>query len=247
MSGGRRGPSTGRGAISTLTDVQRRFLDAFFQDSDESELFYLTGGTALAGFYLHHRYSDDLDFFTRSENAVAEVDSRIMRAVTSAGLVVERAERRPGFSQFFLSGDPTADHRLVKIDVASDPEPYVAAPQRFDRVLVDALLSIAVNKVTIVTRDDAKDYVDLYLILQGGPYRLVDLIPLAKQKLAGLDEWAIADKFRRVRRVTNAAEYLRANMVTPLDWRALVHYYEDRAEELIALFPPRSGDFRDRV
>ncbi|MDD4310358.1 MAG: nucleotidyl transferase AbiEii/AbiGii toxin family protein, partial [Candidatus Cloacimonetes bacterium] len=25
--------------------------------------FYLTGGTALDRFYLHHRYSEDLDFF----------------------------------------------------------------------------------------------------------------------------------------------------------------------------------------
>lgn len=25
--------------------------------------FYLTGGTALSRFYLHHRFSDDLDFF----------------------------------------------------------------------------------------------------------------------------------------------------------------------------------------
>ena len=246
MKNGRGGPSTGWGAISTLTDAQRRFLDAFFQDSDESEPFYLTGGTALAGFYLYHRYSDDLDFFTRSEGAVAQVDSRVTRAAASAGLVVERVARRPGLSQFFLTGDPTVEHRLVKLDVASDPEPYPAAPQRFDRVLVDALLSIAVNKVAIITRDEAKDYVDLYLILQESPYRLTDLIPLAKQKLLGLDEWAIADKFRRVRRVMNVAEFLKAYMVKTVDWPALVRYYEDRAEELTALFPPEFGDFRDR-
>lgn len=242
MSAGRRGPSTGRDAIRTLTDTQRRFLDAFFRDSDESEPFYLTGGTALAGFYLHHRYSDDLDFFTRSEEAVSDVDSRVVRAAASAGLAVERVERRPGFSQFFLGGDPIVAHRLVKIDVAADPEPYPAAPERFARVLVDALLAIAVNKVAIVTRDDAKDYVDLYLILTETPYRLTDLIPLAKEKLLGLDEWAIADKFRRVRQVTNVAQYLTEYMIKPVDWRALVHYYEDRAEELIELFPPTSGD-----
>ena len=28
---------------------------------------YLTGGTALSRFYLHHRYSDDLDFFVNSD------------------------------------------------------------------------------------------------------------------------------------------------------------------------------------
>ena len=245
MSGGRPGPGTGRGAIRTLTDTQRRFLDAFFRDSDESEPFYLTGGTALAGFYLHHRYSDDLDFFTRSEGAVSEIDSRIVRAAASAGLAVERVERRPGFSQFFLGGDPIVAHRLVKIDVAGDPEPYPAAPQRFDRVLVDALLAIAVNKVAIITRDDAKDYVDLYIILTETPYRLTDLIPLAKEKLLGLDEWAIADKFRRVRRVINVGQYLTDYMIRPVDWRALVNFYEDRAEELIALFPPMSGDSED--
>ena len=68
----------------------------------------MTGGTALAGFYLHHRYSDDLDFFTRSEGAVAQVDSRVARAAAAAGLIVERVERHPGFSQFFLGGDSTA-------------------------------------------------------------------------------------------------------------------------------------------
>jgi hypothetical protein len=246
VSGGSRGPSTGPAAIRTLTSTQRRFLEAFFQDTDESEPFYLSGGTALAGFYLHHRYSDDLDFFTRSEGAVAAADARVTRAAALAGLVVERVERRPGFSQFFLSGDPNPEHRLVKLDVANDPEPYPAAPQRFERVLVDALLSIAVNKVAIISRDEAKDYVDLYLILQETPYHLTDLIPLAKQKLLGLDEWAIADKFRRVRRVMNVAEFLKSYMVKPVDWRALVQYYEDRAEELIALFPPQSEDLRDR-
>jgi hypothetical protein len=113
-------------------------------------------------------------------------------------------------------------------------------------VLVDALLAIAVNKVAIITRDDAKDYVDLYIILTETSYRLPDLIPLAKEKLLGLDEWAIADKFRRVRRVINVAQYLTDYMVKQVDWRELVNFYEDRAEELIALFPPTSGDAEDR-
>lgn len=242
MTGGSRGLGIGLAAIRTLTSTQERFLDAFFQDTNESEPFYLSGGTALANFYLHHRYSDDLDFFTRSESAVAEAESRVTQAATMTGLVIERIERRPGFSQFFLSGDPNREHRLVKLDLANDPEPYPAPPQRFDRVLVDALLSIAVNKVAIVTRDEAKDYVDLYVVLQESPHRLTDLIPLAKQKLPGLDEWAIADKFRRARNLGNVAEFLSSYMVRPADWRALVQFYEDRAEELLELFPPRFGD-----
>ncbi|MGH2373457.1 MAG: nucleotidyl transferase AbiEii/AbiGii toxin family protein [bacterium] len=224
------------------TPIDKTSLEAFFQDTNASEPFYLSGGTALAAFYLLHRYSDDLDFFTRSESVLTEAESRVSRAVASTGLIIERIERRPGLSQFFLSGDLVAEHRLVKLDFANDPEPYPAPPQRFDHVLVDALLSIAVNKVAIVTRDEAKDYLDLYVILHETPYRLTDLIPLAKQKLLGLDEWAIADKFARVRNLRNVAEFLNAYMVRPIDWRALVKFYEDRAEELLELFPPQSGD-----
>jgi predicted nucleotidyltransferase component of viral defense system len=46
-----------------LSSVQQKLLKVFSEDKRISEKFYLTGGTALAGFYLGHRYSDDLDFF----------------------------------------------------------------------------------------------------------------------------------------------------------------------------------------
>ena len=44
-----------------LTDAQKALLDLLRKQRDLAEIFYLTGGTALAAFYLAHRYSDDLD------------------------------------------------------------------------------------------------------------------------------------------------------------------------------------------
>ena len=44
---------------------QKTLLD--FKKSNLSKKFYLSGGTALAEFYLHHRLSEDLDFFTQDE------------------------------------------------------------------------------------------------------------------------------------------------------------------------------------
>ncbi|MFQ5865173.1 MAG: nucleotidyl transferase AbiEii/AbiGii toxin family protein [bacterium] len=41
-----------------LNPLQNSFLDEFFQQTQE---FYLTGGTALSAFYLQHRYSEDID------------------------------------------------------------------------------------------------------------------------------------------------------------------------------------------
>ena len=53
-----------------LSTVQQRAL-TFLTEQPVLKDFYLSGGTALAAFYLHHRYSEDLDFFSSQP-----VDSR---------------------------------------------------------------------------------------------------------------------------------------------------------------------------
>ncbi len=45
-----------------LTPTQRQVLDILAKNSKFTS-FYLTGGTALSEYYLHHRLSEDLDFF----------------------------------------------------------------------------------------------------------------------------------------------------------------------------------------
>ncbi|MFA0732219.1 MAG: hypothetical protein LKKZDAJK_002880 [Candidatus Fervidibacter sp.] len=44
-----------------LSPLQRDFLGQFFRQRRD---FFLTGGTALAAFYLFHRRSEDIDLFT---------------------------------------------------------------------------------------------------------------------------------------------------------------------------------------
>lgn len=61
--------STGEPLDSPPTSKQREFLEAFF-DEGGSRPFMLAGGTALSGFYLHHRASDDLDLFTYDTEAM---------------------------------------------------------------------------------------------------------------------------------------------------------------------------------
>ncbi|NIQ91474.1 MAG: hypothetical protein GWN58_66005, partial [Anaerolineae bacterium] len=58
--------------MDLLTPLQRRLLREIGQ-SPLREEFFLTGGTALAALYLHHRYSVDLDLFTENPTAVAQV------------------------------------------------------------------------------------------------------------------------------------------------------------------------------
>lgn len=225
--------------ISVLTQTQQRFLRAFFEVQTSEEPFYLSGGTALAGYYLEHRYSDDLDFFTRNPEALRFVEERVQRAAAEAGLQVERADLKGELVRYFFSGDPHPEHPLGKVELILDTLPHFAPPRRFGSILVDDLLCIAVNKLTIHTRFDPKDYVDLYLIVRSGAYRLEDLIPLAKQKMIGLDELAIAERFKQVGQLQNLAQFQQRYMLTRIDWRELVRFYQEWAGRLFALFPPR--------
>jgi len=56
------------GQISFFTNEQKAIFDQVKQSDFLKSNFYFTGGPALSEFYLQHRYSDDLDFF--SENKI---------------------------------------------------------------------------------------------------------------------------------------------------------------------------------
>ncbi|MBI3815671.1 MAG: nucleotidyl transferase AbiEii/AbiGii toxin family protein [Nitrospinae bacterium] len=53
-----------------LTSLQVRVLEKIYKADRYSGIakdFFLTGGTALSAFYLHHRESIDLDFFSMTD------------------------------------------------------------------------------------------------------------------------------------------------------------------------------------
>lgn len=55
--------------MQIINEVQETVLKNFSEIQD-SQQFYLTGGTALSYFYLRHRQSNDLDFFTTGEEII---------------------------------------------------------------------------------------------------------------------------------------------------------------------------------
>jgi hypothetical protein len=78
-----------------LTPLQRDLLDAFFA---RERGFFLTGGAALVGFYLHHRETTDLDLFTE-EGATWERGRHVLAdAVAALGATLEIRQAAPGFA-----------------------------------------------------------------------------------------------------------------------------------------------------
>ena len=55
-------------SFGLLTPIQKNFLGMFSELPDQAQ-FYLTGGTALAEYYLGHRLSYDLDFYYNNQSS----------------------------------------------------------------------------------------------------------------------------------------------------------------------------------
>ena len=67
-----------------LTKWQKVFLKAF-ASSDLKEHFNFSGGTALSGFYLEHRLSDGLDFFSSVKGAHSQKVGKENKESTPGG------------------------------------------------------------------------------------------------------------------------------------------------------------------
>ena len=99
-----------------LTPLQAAFLNGFFA-AEASQRFFLTGGTSLAAFHLHHRHSVDLDLFTLDDLALSETDILIPKLATELGCRIGRARRTEHFRQFLL--EPVTTPPLALVDLQS--------------------------------------------------------------------------------------------------------------------------------
>ena len=72
--------------MSILSENQKRVLVIIASDDALAEHFYLTGGTALAEYYLHHRLSEDLDFFSEREFDPQSISAFFKKVEKEAGI-----------------------------------------------------------------------------------------------------------------------------------------------------------------
>lgn len=91
-----------------LTPLQKPFLRRFFQ-LEVGRSFFLTGGTALAAFYLHHRLSEDLDLFTLDDLALTEGARLTPVLAQELGWEALLTRHRETIVQFFTT---LADHLI---------------------------------------------------------------------------------------------------------------------------------------
>lgn len=164
---------------SILTSNQIVLLDEFAKEKSFYQHFYLSGGTALAEFYLKHRYSEDLDFFSFDEFEILPLQIFLRKIKDKIG--IEKIDFESSFNRnlFFLH---FADE-VLKTEFTYYPFTIFEKAKIINGVKVDSLMDIAVNKTfTIYQKPRSRDFIDLYLIIQNKDWKFSDLIKKARLK-----------------------------------------------------------------
>src|SRR3989338_1475583 len=166
---------------SILSKNQKDILTIISKDKSICDNFYLTGGTALAEFYLHHRLSEDLDFFSENEFEPQNVSVFLEKIKKEAK--IKKVEFQQSFNRNLFFLDLTNGDK-IKTEFTYFPFVRIERKEKMGDLYIDSLLDIAVNKVfTIYQKPRSRDFIDLYFILREDKnLSLDDLIKKAQIK-----------------------------------------------------------------
>lgn len=165
---------------SILSSNQKKFLNFFISSPDLRNNFYLTGGTCLSEFYLHHRYSEDLDFFSEKEIDIVSITSILKKSKNS--LNYKKIDFQKSFNRniFQLIFD---DKNFLKIELTYFPFETIDKRIEKNYLTIDSLKDIAVNKLfTIIQNPRGRDYYDLFFIFKKTNFDFNELLKLARIK-----------------------------------------------------------------
>ncbi len=217
----------GKGIIS---DLQKEVLLSF-SDLMDSDNFYLTGGTALAEFYIGHRKSFDLDLFT-SEKGLILPFSRVVEEELREKFSLNVVRRFGTFAEFEVG---RVEER-IKVQLAYD------SPFRFEKP-ADSNLGVKVNdyKDLIVDkflaffgRIEPRDAIDLFFILNKEDFW--ELTKLAPKKDPGFDLYWLAVALEKTKDFPDEIDRWPVEMLV-----------EVKVEELKGMFLNLSKKVMDKV
>ncbi len=206
-----------------LKEWQKKAIGFVFSKKNLNNL-YLTGGTALAGYYLYHRISDDLDFFSFDDFDPIFIHSIADDLRKIVGAEKTRFSKLYDRNQFFYG----AGDEEYKVEFTKYPFKQLEIANDFNGARVDSEFDIAVNKlITITDRFDPKDFVDLYFLIQ--KYSLEKLQNKVLIKFnTKLDPLTIGSSFAKVRNIVALPK-----MVKPLSVEELKEFFNSEAKKLL--------------
>ncbi|MDO8551930.1 MAG: nucleotidyl transferase AbiEii/AbiGii toxin family protein [bacterium] len=210
---------------SILSDNQQKLLKLLSEEQRICQTFYLSGGTALAEFYLQHRLSEDLDFFSEEEFEPEGVSAVLKKLQKAVGIIRVRYEQSFNRNLFFLE----LEKDEIKTEFTYFPFPRIEQKKKIGSLHIDSIIDIAVNKIfTIYQKPRSRDFIDLYCILKREPWTIDDLVKKARIKFDyHIDPLQLGAQFLRAQELK---DYPR--MLIPLDENAWQKFFLEEAKRL---------------
>lgn len=160
--------------------------------------FYLTGGTALGRYYLHHRFSDDLDFFVNQDGNFKEEIQRIYLLLQQHLMVdTDSIVNADEFVRIWI-GDETR----MKLEFVNDVATRVGETIYYRSIPLDNPLNILANKFgAMLSRDETKD--------------IFDIVTLAEHYAFN---WEVVYRLALKKHIMNEQDVLKRITTFPVSW-----------------------------
>lgn len=212
---------------SILSKNQKDILTLLSNDKGIVDAFYLTGGTALAEFYLEHRLSEDLDFFSEQEFDPLFITSMLKKIQNQAGIKKVSYEQSFNRNLFFLE----LENDTIKTEFTYFPFTRIDTKKKFGDLYIDSLLDIAVNKIfTIYQKPRSRDFIDLYFILkQEKSWKIDELVKKTQIKFDNyIDPLQLSSQFVKVEILKDYP-----HMIKKIDEKEWQGFFMDEAKKLV--------------
>lgn len=218
--------------MGILTSEQKKFLELFFSYFPKQN-FFLTGGTALAQYYLRHRLSEDLDIFTTDQDVdFGAVSLQMNKLINQLNFTILHQVSAPTFLQFILKGP---GGYTLKIDIVKDVPVHFGKIRKVGLFYIDSLENIAVGKLlAIFGRTAPKDFIDVYFLFKEKKVDFKKIFELAKKKDLGLNEFYLAEMFYQITKVKDFPETLK-----PFNKKGLVRFFMELSDKLYKKIKPK--------
>ena len=208
-----------------LSEDQQRLLDEISHQKIITDRFYLGGGTALAEYYLQHRLSEDLDFFSEEEFDPFAISTFLKSVQKKLGINTIDYQQSFNRNLFFV----TIGKEIIKMEFTYYPFHQLEHAKKINHLKIDSLLDIAVNKVfTLYQKPRSRDFIDLYLIMKKKKWSLASLLKKARLKFDyHIDLLQFGSQLIKV---TELKDY--PHMITPLSHKIWQDFFLKEAQKM---------------
>ena len=216
--------------MKVLSNIQEKILKLFKDLPADKNNFYLSGGTALSAFYLYHRKSNDLDFFTPTPELITPFSQILENNLKKEGLKVERLRGFPSFVE--LSAISPKERTVVHLALDS---PYrfqlPILSSKYPALKIDSLVDLASNKtLALFGRATLRDFIDLYF-LNKEAFSREKLIALAKKKDPGFDLYWFGVALERINTFSKETADIHL-LLKPVKIEELKNFFQQWRKEL---------------